>query len=115
MKNTENKRIDEGLVSVIIPVYNVSRYVRQCIDSVICQSYPNLEIIIIDDGSSDNSGTICEEYAVNDDRISVYHTENQGLSAAKMSNADIIVCGYWLEWINHKQLSANNEMVTQNL
>ena len=52
---------------------------------------------------------------MNDDRISVYHTENQGLSAAKMSNADIIVCGYWLEWINHKQLSANNEMVTQNL
>ena len=69
-------------ISVIIPVYNVEPYLRKCLNSVINQTYRNLEIILIDDGSPDNCGTICDEYAVKDDRITVIHKANGGLSAA---------------------------------
>ena len=71
------------LISVIIPVYNVEKYLKKCIDSVIAQTYSNLESILVDDGSSDNCGTVCDEYALKDKRISVIHQENMGLSAAR--------------------------------
>ena len=71
------------LVSVIVPVYKVEDYLRECIDSIINQTYKNLEIILVDDGSPDNCGEICEEYARNDSRITVYHKENGGLSDAR--------------------------------
>lgn len=71
------------LVSVIIPVYNVQTYLREALDSVLCQTYTNLEIIIIDDGSTDNCGGICDEYARKDSRILVIHQNNRGLSAAR--------------------------------
>lgn len=74
---------DEDKISVIIPVYNVNSYLKTSIESVIAQSYKNLEIIIIDDGSTDGSGEICDEYAGCDDRIRVIHQENAGLSAAR--------------------------------
>ena len=74
---------DEPLVSVIIPVYNVSRYLPQCLDSVISQTWRNLEIIIIDDGSTDDSGRICDQYAKRDDRIKVIHSPNRGLASAR--------------------------------
>ena len=73
----------EDLISVIIPVYNVELYLRRCIDSVIKQTYKNLEIILVDDGSTDKSGEICDEYASLDNRISVIHKENGGLSSAR--------------------------------
>lgn len=76
------------LVSVIVPVYDVEKYLRQCIDSIIHQSYRNLEILIIDDGSSDGSGKICDIYAGRDSRIKVFHTENRGLSAARNLGLD---------------------------
>lgn len=72
-----------SLVSVIIPVYNVKPYLHQCLDSVINQTYRNLEILIIDDGSTDGCGKICDEYTKKDGRIKVFHTENRGLSAAR--------------------------------
>ena len=72
-----------SLVSVVIPVYNVSIYLAKCLKSVIQQSYQNLEIIIIDDGSTDGSGLICDEFAQCDDRIRVIHTDNKGLSSAR--------------------------------
>ena len=71
------------LVSVIIPVYNICRYLPQCLDSVIAQTYQNLEIVIIDDGSTDRSGDICDQYAERDDRIRVIHSENRGLASAR--------------------------------
>ena len=70
-------------VSVIIPVYKVEKYLRKCLDSVVGQTYSNLEIILIDDGSPDNCGAICEEYAARDPRVVVIHKENGGLSAAR--------------------------------
>ena len=71
------------LVSVIVPVYNVSPYLREAIDSVINQTYKELEIIIVDDGSTDGSGAICEEYASSDSRIKLIHQSNRGLSGAR--------------------------------
>lgn len=71
------------LVTIIIPVYNVEKYLPQCIESVINQTYKNLEIILINDGSSDSSGKICEKYAEVDKRIKVIHKENGGLSTAR--------------------------------
>ena len=61
----------ENLISVIVPVYNVEQYLRKCIDSIISQTYKNLEIILVDDGSKDNSGKICDEYENKDERIKV--------------------------------------------
>lgn len=75
--------MDHPLISVIIPVYNVDKYLRQCLDSVINQTYKNIEILLIDDGSTDDSGKICDEYAGNDARITVIHKENGGLSDAR--------------------------------
>ena len=67
-------------ISVIIPVYNVAMYLAQCLDSVINQTFTDLQIIVIDDGSTDDSGKICDEYAAKDKRIEVYHRKNSGIS-----------------------------------
>lgn len=74
---------DNCLVSVIIPVYNVSNYLERCLQSVISQSHKYLEIILVNDGSTDNSGSICDDYADIDSRITVIHQANQGVSAAR--------------------------------
>ena len=77
------------LISVIIPVYNVEQYLDQCIQSVLGQSYKNLQIILIDDGSPDQSGAICDQYSERDGRITVVHQKNRGLSAARNTGLDI--------------------------
>ena len=71
------------LISVIIPIYNVEKYLRKCIDSVLAQTYTKLEIILVDDGSLDNCGKICDEYAEKDERVKVIHKKNGGLSSAR--------------------------------
>lgn len=71
------------MISVIVPVYKVAPYLRQCVDSIINQSFDDLEILLIDDGSPDQCGEICDEYAAKDSRVRVFHTENKGLSAAR--------------------------------
>ena len=71
------------LISVIVPVYNVDNYLRKCIDSLIVQTLKDIEIILVNDGSTDESIDICEEYKLKDNRIKVIHKENGGLSDAR--------------------------------
>ena len=85
----------DKLISIIVPIYNVEKYLPKCIDSIINQTYKNIEILLINDGSTDNSGKICDEYALKDTRIRVSHNENGGVAVArnkgiKMSTGDYI-------------------------
>ena len=75
--------MNEELISIIVPVYNVEEYLKECIDSIINQTYKRIEIILVDDGSTDKSGKICDDYAKIDKRIKVVHKENGGLSDAR--------------------------------
>ena len=72
-----------SLVTVVVPIYNTEKYLRRCLDSIINQSYSNLEIILIDDGSIDNSSKICYEYSINDHRIKIIRQKNAGVSVAR--------------------------------
>ncbi len=70
-------------ISILVPVYNTELYLGRCIDSILCQSFTDFELLLIDDGSTDNSGAICDEYAEKDNRIRVFHKENGGVSSAR--------------------------------
>ena len=84
----------EDKISVIVPVYKVEKYLSQCVDSIITQTYQNLEIILVDDGSPDHCPDICDEYAKKDGRIKVIHKENGGLSSARNAGIDIATGDY---------------------
>lgn len=77
------------LVSVIVPVYNVEEYLGRCVDSILNQTYRHLEVILVDDGAKDSSGTICDAYARKDSRVQVIHKENGGLSSARNAGIDL--------------------------
>ena len=79
----------EPLISIIVPVYRVEQYLPKCLDSIMTQTYRNLEIILVDDGSPDRCGEICEAYVRKDNRILVVHQENAGLSAARNIGLEI--------------------------
>lgn len=79
-------------ISVIVPVYNVEKYLVRCVDSIVNQTYENLEIILVDDGSPDASGSICDSFT--DPRIRVIHKENGGLSSARNAGLDIATGDY---------------------
>ena len=79
---------EKALISVIVPVYNVEKYIEKCLDSIINQTYKNIEILLIDDGSTDSSGKICDDYSKQDKRIKVFHKENGGLSSARNYGVD---------------------------
>ena len=76
-------------ISIIVPVYNVEKYLERCLDSIINQTQNDLEIILVDDGSTDNSGNICDKYAIKDKRIKVIHKENKGLADARNCGLDL--------------------------
>lgn len=82
------KECKEPLASIIIPVYNIAPYVRECIESVLNQTYCNIEIIIVDDGSTDGTGELCEEFAIQDERICVIHQQNAGVVSARGKGMD---------------------------
>ena len=90
---------DNSVISVIIPIYNVEKYLPKCLDSVINNSYKNLEIICIDDGSPDNCGVILDKYSEKDKRIEVIHQENQGVAAAR-NNGISIARGDYIAFID---------------
>ena len=92
------------MLSIIVPVYKVEKYIRQCIDSILAQKFSNFELILVDDGSPDNSGKICDEYTEKDSRIKVLHKENDGLRTAinegvKLSVGDYITFVDSDDWI----------------
>lgn len=86
-------------ISIIIPIYKAGRYLRKCLDSVLAQSYNDWELILVDDGSPDDSGKICDEYAVNDSRIRVFHKENGGVSSARNLGLDKAK-GEWVTFVD---------------
>ena len=81
-------------ISVIVPVYNAEKYLQRCIDSILNQTFPNFELLLIDDGSKDQSGEICDEYAKKDSRVKVFHKENGGVSSARNVGIDNAVGEY---------------------
>lgn len=81
-------------ISIIVPIYKVEKYLNRCIDSILSQSYENIEVILVDDGSPDNCGKICDEYQLKDKRIKVIHKINGGLSSARNSGLDIATGDY---------------------
>lgn len=97
----------EDLISVIVPIYNVEKYINQCIDSIINQTYTNLEIILVDDGSPDNCGKICDEYAEKDNRIKVIHKENDGVSSARNKGIEETT-GDWMTFVDADDIIEEN-------
>ena len=88
MSSKQEENFNNPLVSIVLPVYNVEQYLRTSIESVCGQSYQNIEVILVDDGSTDESGEICDEYATIDKRVRVIHKENGGLSSARNAGID---------------------------
>lgn len=86
--------MNELMFSVIVPVYNVEKYLCECIDSILAQKYMDFELVLVDDGSTDTSGTICDKYALNDSRIKVIHKENGGLISARRAGLHIAAGQY---------------------
>ena len=82
------------MISVIVPIYNAEKYLHRCIKRILTQDYTELELLLIDDGSTDNSGTICDEYAIKDNRIRVFHKENGGVSSARNWGLDKAIGEY---------------------
>lgn len=110
---------EKNLITVIIPVYNSEKYIEKCLTSVTNQIYKNLEIIVVDDGSSDNSIDIIKNYAKKDNRIKIFSQENQGLSAARNVGLDLATGEYIVfldsdDWLELDALSVAYEILTEN-
>lgn len=109
-------------VSVIVPVYNTEKYLRQCLDSILSQTWQDLEILLVDDGSVDHSGAICDEFGAKDSRIRVIHTENRGVSAARNTAMEAASGEYIVfvdsddyvspEYVEHLMAAADADLIT---
>ena len=97
------------IISVIVPVFNMEEHIRRCVDSIVCQTFKDWELLLVDDGSTDSSGAICDEYAVTDSRIHVIHKENGGVASARQIGTDE-ACGEYSihcdadDWIDSNML-----------
>lgn len=107
--NFKGRKSMKGLVSIIVPVYNTEKYLEDCIESLIMQTYEKLQIILVDDGSTDGSGDICDDYSKKDSRIQVIHQNNQGVSTAR--NAGIqLAKGEYLTFVDSDDTLTSNAM-----
>lgn len=99
------------LISVIVPIYDVEQYICRCVDSIIAQTYKHLEIILVEDGSTDNCPQICDEYAEKDSRIRVIHKKNGGLSDARNAGMDVAI-GEYISFIDSDDYVSNDFIET---
>ncbi len=99
--------MENPLISVLLPVYNVEKYLCECLESVVNQTYKNIEIILVDDGSTDSSGAICDEYAQKDSRIKVIHQKNRGLAAVRNISIEE-ASGEYIAFIDSDDFVATN-------
>lgn len=97
------------MISVIVPIYNTEKYLSQCIESVLGQSFADFELLLVNDGSSDGSGAICDAYAEKDSRIKVFHKENGGVSSARNLGLDHAQ-GEWVAFVDSDDLLADNAL-----
>lgn len=108
------------MISVIVPVYKAEKYLHRCVDSILAQSYTDFELLLIDDGSPDKSGAICDEYVAKDSRVRVFHKENGGVSSARNLGLDN-ARGEWItfcdadDYVTLDWLSAYDEAITKNV
>ncbi len=113
------RRANMDLVSIIVPIYNVEKYINKCIDSIINQTYSNLEIILVDDGSPDKCGEICDKYALLDKRIKVIHKTNGGLSDARNTGLDVATGDYIVfidsdDYVDQNMISALHKEIIES-
>lgn len=99
-------------ISVIVPVYNTEKYLHRCIDSVLGQTFTDWELLLIDDGSTDSSSTISDEYASKDSRVRVFHRENKGLSSARNRGLEE-ACGDWVIFLDSDDVWADEDGLTK--
>ena len=100
----------EPLISIIVPVYRVESYLSRCVDSLLAQTYQNLEIILVDDGSPDQCPQICEDYAKKEERIHVIHQENRGLSGARNAGIDVAT-GEYLAFVDSDDYVSRHDYI----
>ena len=108
---------DNKKISIIVPIYNIEKYLEECINSIINQTYANLEIILVDDGSTDKSGQLCDYYAKKDNRIIVIHKKNGGLVSARKAGLDIAIGDYIAfvdgdDWVENNMYESLLEFAT---
>lgn len=104
--------------SIIVPIYNIERFLRKCIESIVSQTYSNIEIILVDDGSTDGSASICDEYEKCYSKIKVLHKENGGLvsarqAGARISSGDYILCVDGDDWISEDYVEQFNNVISE--
>ena len=97
------------MISVIVPVYNAEKYLHRCIDSILAQTFTDFELLLINDGSKDNSGAICDEYAAKDSRVRVFHKENGGASSARNLGLDNAK-GEWITFVDSDDTLQQNAL-----
>lgn len=107
-------------ISIIVPVYNAEQYIARCIDSLLNQSYINFELLLVDDGSTDSSGIICDEYSAKDNRVRVFHKVNEGVSSARNLGLDnargeyIVFCDAD-DYVSNEWLTAYSDAIDNNI